>query len=63
MIDGISNTMDLLVQSGNYGVTNTTYYTTMGYYVIKFVSEAYKLQEDNSCVVKISTAGELVVKA
>ena len=35
----------------------------MGYYVIKFVSEAYILQEDTIHDGKISMAGKLVVKA
>ena len=34
----------------------------MGYYVIKFVSEASTLQEETICDEKISTAGGLVVK-
>ena len=35
----------------------------MGYYVIKFLSEAYTLQEDTTYNVQISTSSELVVKA
>ena len=35
----------------------------MGYYVIMFVSEACTLPEDTKCDKKISTSGELVVKA
>ena len=35
----------------------------MGYYVIKFVSEAYSLQEENTCDRQIISAEELVVKA
>ena len=34
----------------------------MGYYVIKFLSESYKLQEDTTYSGKISTSGELYVK-
>ena len=34
----------------------------MGYYVIKFFSEAYTKQEDETCDGNISTAGELVIK-
>ena len=45
LLDGISDNMAALVQSVKYGSINTTYTTTMGYYVIKSVSEAYKLQE------------------
>ena len=35
----------------------------MGYYVIKFISEPYTLQEETVCNRKISIVGELVVKA
>ena len=44
VLDCISDNMDLLVKYGKYGVTNTTYSTTIGYYVLKIVSEAYTLQ-------------------
>ena len=55
--------MYLLVQSNKYGSTNTTYSTTMGYYVINCFSQAYTLQEDKTCDGKISTSGELVIIA
>ena len=42
---------------------NTTDTPTMGYYVIKFVSEAYTLQDDNSRDGQIISSGELVFKA
>ena len=38
VLDGISDNMDMLIKYGKYGVTNKTYSTTMGYYVIKFFS-------------------------
>ena len=38
-LDRISENMTLLVQYGKYGATNTTYSTTMGYFVINFVSK------------------------
>ena len=41
--------MASLVQSGKYDAMNTTDQTKMGYYVIKFVSEAYTLQKDTIC--------------
>ena len=41
---------------------NTIDSTTMGYCVIKFVSESYTLQEDTTFHGKISTYGELFVK-
>ena len=55
--------MDSLVQSGKYGAINKTDTSTMRYYVIKFVSEAYTLQEETTCNGKIISSGELVVKA
>ena len=63
VLDGISDNMASLVQSGKYGSMKTTFTSTMVYYIIKFVSEAYNLQEDTTCDKKISSAGELVVKA
>ena len=55
--------MASLVQHGKYGSTNTTEPTKLRYYVLKYVSETYNLQEDTTCDGKISMAGELVVKA
>ena len=40
VIDGISENMASLVQLVKYGVMNTIDTSTMGYYVIKLVSEA-----------------------
>ena len=54
--------MDALVQTGNYGDINTTDTDTMGYYVMKFVSGSYTLQEETIYYGKISTDGELFVK-
>ena len=44
ILDGISENMASLVQSGKYSAINTTGKSTMGYYVVKFVSEAYTLK-------------------
>ena len=63
VLDGISDNMASLIKYGNYGYINTTGTSTMGYYVIKFVSETYTLQEDTTCEVQIISSGELVVKA
>ena len=52
-----------LVQTGEYFAINATYTTTMVYYVIKLLSEAYVLQNDTTCNRQISTDGELVFKA
>ena len=54
--------MAALVQKGQYGAINMTDTVTMGYYVIKFMSELYILQEEIMCNLQISTAGGLVVK-
>ena len=55
--------MDALVQTDKYGAINIRDTSTMGYYVIKFMSEPYTLQEEIMCDGKISTSSELVVKS
>ena len=55
--------MDALFQFGKYDTMNTTDTSKMGYYVIKFVSEAYTLQHYTTCDRQISSVGELVVKS
>ena len=57
LLDGISENMALLVQSGKYGAINTTYTAAMVYCVIKFVLEAYTLQYDTKCYGQISLYG------
>ena len=52
ILDGISDNMAALVQTGKYGAINTRDKTTMGYYVIKFMPESYTLQEDTKWDVK-----------
>ena len=56
VLDGISENMDSLVQPDKYGAINTTEKSTMGYYVIKFVSEAYSLQKVTTCDGQIISA-------
>ena len=51
--------MASLVQSGKYGVINTIDTPKMGHYAIKFVSEAYTLQEYTECYGQIISAVEL----
>ena len=58
----MSEKMPALVQVDKYGAINTTYTNTMGYYVVKSMSETYTLREVKMHDVQISTAGELVVK-
>ena len=44
VLDGISDNMVSLVESGTYGAINTTYTSTNGFYVIMFTSGTYTLQ-------------------
>ena len=45
VLDGISENMASLIQSRMYGAINTDETTTNGFYVIQFISEAYKLKK------------------
>ena len=54
--------MASLVQPGKYGAINTDDTTKNGFYVIKFISEAYALQNNTQIDWQIISAGELVVK-
>ena len=55
--------MASLVQSIKYGAMKTAYSTTMGYQVIKVLSEDYTLQEDTTWDGQMITSKELVLKA
>ena len=48
VLDGISDNMASLVESGKYGAINTTDTPTNGFYVIMFTSGAYTLQENTT---------------
>ena len=63
VLDGISNNVALLVESGKYGAINTTGTKTNVFFVIMFASEAYTLQDNTAIEGKIITDGEFVVKA
>ena len=62
-LNGINDNMASLVQSGMYGVINTYYTTTNGFYVIQFLAEAYTQQNNTEIDGQFISAGELVVKA
>ena len=62
-IDGISDNMDSLVESVQYGAINKTDIVTNRFYVIMFIPEAYILQDNTTTDRQIITAGKLVVKA
>ena len=51
VLDGISENMASLFQSGMYGTINTDDTTTNGLYVIQFLSEAYTLQDNTTIYV------------
>ena len=55
--------MDSLFQYGKYSAKNKTDTIIMGYYVIKFVSEAYTFQYYTVCDIQVSSSGELVIKS
>ena len=46
VLDGISDNMASLFESGKYGAINTTDTTTNGFYVIMLTSEEYTLQDN-----------------
>ena len=48
VLDGISDNMASLVESGKCGAINTTDTSTNGFYVIMFTSGAYTLQENTT---------------
>ena len=63
VLDGISENVASLVQSGMYGAINTDDTTTNGFNMIQFISEAYTLQNDTTIYGQVISAGELVVKS
>ena len=50
------------METGNYYAINTIDATTMGYNVIKLLSESYTLQEDTTYYGKIITSVEIYIK-
>ena len=63
VLDGISENMASLAQLGMYGAINTDDNTTNGFYVIKFLSNTYKIKSNKKIDGQVIYAGELVVKA
>ena len=53
VLDGISENMASLVQSGMFGAINTDDTTTNGLYVIQFLTEEYTLQNNTKLMDKI----------
>ena len=53
VLDGISDHMASLVESGKYGTINTTDASTNGFYVIMFTPGVYTLQETQQLMEKL----------
>ena len=51
------------MQTDKYGVITAEYLTKMGYYVVKYVSDAFTLHEDTTSCQQVSNAGEMSVRA
>ena len=62
-LDGISENMPSLVQSGMYGAINTDDTTTNGFYVIQLLSNSYTLQNNTTINGQVISDGTLVAKA
>ena len=62
-IDGISENMASLVKSGMYDAITTYYTTTNGFYVIKFLSESYTIQNNTTTDGQVISTDKLVFKA
>ena len=63
VLDGICENITSLVQLGMYGAINTYDTTADGLYVIKFLSDAYTLQNNTTIDGQDISTGKLVVKA
>ena len=63
VFDRRSENMDSFVQLGMYGSINKDDTTKNGLYIIQFLSDAYKLQNDITIDGQVISAGELFVKA
>ena len=63
VLDGISDNIPSLVQSGICGAINKANTSTNGLYVIMFTSESYKLHTKTTIDGQIIIASELVVKS
>ena len=57
VLDGISENMASSFQSGMYGAINTYDTTTNGLYVIQFLSDAYKLQNNTTIYGQVISSG------
>ena len=54
--------MDSLVQTCKYGAINTNDTKTMRYYVVKYVSDTFTLQEDTTIDCQVNKSIELSIR-
>ena len=59
----ISDNIYSLVHNRKYGVLNTVYPTTVVYYVVKFLSEPYTLQDEKKDDKQVRKASGIILKA
>ena len=55
--------MSALAHNGKYGVINTSDSIIMVYYVVKFLSEPYMLQDDKKVDKQFRKEGEIIAKS
>ena len=63
VLDGVSDNMNSLLQTGKYFSTNTLDITTMRYLIIEFVSRTFTSQEEISTDWKLGKAKEIATRA
>ena len=63
LLYGIDENISSLFQLGKYGAINAANPNTMGYYLIKYLSEPYTLKEDQTIDGQVSKADKPVVKS
>ena len=61
-IDGNVMNMSLRITEGKYSEINTDKYSFHGYYIIKFYSIPYNLQEDLSIYGQVISSGKFYLK-
>ena len=60
ILDGNVMNMYMIIMEGKYGAIDTDYSSCRGYYIIKFYSSPYTLQEDLCIDEKFISSGEMV---
>ena len=63
VLDGISDNISALVHNRKYGAINTAYSTTVVYYVVNLLFEAYMLQYNKAVEKQVIKSVEIILKA